>query len=75
MTGYRISAAPLFFSHGERQGQLKGIIFTARSADGTRQWFTGNHGQFEADFSKLMPRELAQERVTALLQGREVQLL
>jgi hypothetical protein len=75
MTGFRISAAPLLFTDGEQQGQLKGIIFTARSSAGTRQWFTGNHGQFEAAFSQMMSPQVARERISALMQGREVQFL
>jgi hypothetical protein len=75
MTGYRISATPIFYSDGQQQGQLKGVKFTATSATATKQWVTWNEGQFESAFSKLMPRREAKARVAALMQGQEIQFL
>jgi len=71
---YIISAAPTLFSEGEYAGKLKGVTFTAASRTGTRQWFTKNCGQFEAEFGKIMVRGVARSLAAALLRGEDVEL-
>ena len=73
MAAYRITATPLLYSEGAFKGKLKGVSFTAASCKDTKEWFSNNCGQFELQFSKIMPRSLAQVIVTALRHGDEVE--
>jgi hypothetical protein len=71
---FKISAIPVLHSQGAFKGKLKGVSFTAVSPTNTVEWFANNCGQFELEFSKLMPRGLAHIIVAALLHGDDVEL-
>ncbi len=71
---YRISAVPVLHTGGAFKGKLKGVSFTAASANDTVEWFSNNCGHFELAFSRIMPRKLAQVIVAALAHGDDVEL-
>jgi hypothetical protein len=71
---YKISAIPLLYTRGTFEGKLQGASFTAVSPSDTKEWFTNNCGQFELEFSKLMPMPVARAMVAALMHGDEVEL-
>ena len=71
---YRISAIPMLYSRGNFAGKLQGASFTAVSPSDTREWFTNNCGQFELEFSKVMPLPIARILVASLKRGDEVEL-
>jgi hypothetical protein len=71
---YRISAIPLLYSRGTFQGKLQGASFTAVSPNDTKEWFTNNCGQFELEFSKIMPLPEARVLVASLMRGDEIEL-
>jgi hypothetical protein len=71
---YKISAAPTLYTQGEYKGKLKGVTFTATSANDSRQWFAKNCGQFERVFTKIMPADLAEATVTTLAHGDAIDL-
>lgn len=71
---YKITATPLLHTEGNFKGKLKGVSFTAVSPTNTVEWFANNCGQFELEFSKLMPRSLAHVIVASLVHGDDVEL-
>ena len=71
---YRIAATPLLYSYGPFEGKLQGVSFTAVSPLDVKEWFANNCGQFEMEFSKLMPLTAARELVFLLMRGREIEL-
>jgi hypothetical protein len=71
---YRISAVPVLHTGGAFKGKLKGVSFTAASANNTVEWFSNNCGHFELAFSRIMPRSMAQAVVVALMRGDDVEL-
>jgi hypothetical protein len=71
---FKISAIPVLHSQGAFKGKLKGVSFMAVSPANTVEWFANNCGQFELEFSKLMPRSLAHIFVAALMHGDDVEL-
>ena len=66
---YALAATPLLFPHGEFEGKLKGVTFTATSPADIKQWFAVNCGQFEQAFARLVPATLAQEMIAELIRG------
>ena len=72
---FRLSASPELFTEGEYKGKLKGVNFTATSADSTStvEWFTRNRGQFEKAFSKIMDSDIARLLHASLIQGDRVE--
>jgi hypothetical protein len=71
---YRIFAIPLLYSYGPFEGKLQGVSFTAVSPIDIKEWFANNCGQFELEFSKLMPLTTARNLTTSLMRGSEIEL-
>lgn len=69
---YRISATPSLYTEGEFKGKLRGVTFTATTADDNREWFTRNCGQFEEAFSRILAPALANGIVVSLMRGETV---
>ena len=72
---FRLYAAPELFIDGEYKGKLKGVNFTATSADNTStvEWFARNRGQLEKAFSKIMHPDIARLMHLSLTQGHGVE--
>ena len=71
-TAYELLATPYLIQEGPYKGQLKGILFVARSPANRMQWFAVNRGQFESCFSELLPDGLAAEIVENLMGGDKI---
>jgi len=69
---YELSAIPCLENEAQYKGQLKGILFVAKSMTDKMQWFAVNCGQFEESFGQIVPRGLAENIVSALSDGEEV---
>ena len=71
---YKIFAIPLLYAYGPFEGKLQGVSFTAVSPIDVKEWFANNCGQFELEFSKLMPLTTARGLVACLMRGCEIEL-
>jgi hypothetical protein len=70
---YKLVAIPSLLLEGDFKGHLETVTFVATSESDSRRWWSVNAGTYEADFAKIVSRELSSNIVSRLREGETVE--